>query len=57
MGGGAHLIPTLFVTPEDQRKRIESSGLRVLSVREVESADTDWRTQGYSKILVTSATK
>ena len=46
MGGGAHLIPTLFVTPEDQRKRIESSGLRVLSVREVESADTDWRTQG-----------
>jgi SAM-dependent methyltransferase len=52
-----HLIPTLFITPEDQRKRIESSGLQVLSMREVESADTDWRTQGYSKILLTSATK
>jgi ubiquinone/menaquinone biosynthesis C-methylase UbiE len=51
------LIPTLFVTPEDMRKRIERSGLRVKSMREVESADTSWRTQGYSKVLLTSATK
>ncbi len=52
-----HMIPTLFITPEDLIRRIESSGMRVLSVCEVESADTDWRTQGYSKILLTSATK
>lgn len=52
-----HLIPTLFVTPEDMRQRFERSGLRVRSMREVESADTDWRMQGYGKVLFTSATK
>ena len=52
-----HLIPTLFVTPEDMRKRIERSGLRVRSIREVESTDTNWRTQGYSKVLLTMAIK
>jgi SAM-dependent methyltransferase len=50
-------IPTLFVTPEDMSKRLERSRLRVRSMREVESRDTDWRTQGYSKLLLTSAIK
>lgn len=52
-----HLIQTLFITPEDVRKRLARTGLRVQSMREVESADTDWRMQGYSKILLTRATK
>jgi ubiquinone/menaquinone biosynthesis C-methylase UbiE len=52
-----HRFPTLFVTSDDMRKRIERSGLRVRSMREVESADTNWRMQGYSKVLLTSAIK
>jgi ubiquinone/menaquinone biosynthesis C-methylase UbiE len=50
-------IPTLFVTPENMSKRLERSRLRVRSMSEVESTDTDWRTQGYSKVLLTSAIK
>lgn len=52
-----HRFPTLFVTSDGMRRRIERSGLRVRSMREVESADTHWRMQGYSKVLVTSAIK
>jgi len=48
---------TLFVVPGDLRARLERAGLRVQTMREIDSNDTDWREQGYNKVLLTSAAK
>jgi SAM-dependent methyltransferase len=50
-------FPTLFVTAEVIREKLERSGLQEISVREIESADAEWRTQGYSKLMLASARK
>jgi SAM-dependent methyltransferase len=50
-------FPTLFVLPDDLRVRLERVGLQVGTMREVDSTDTNWRDQGYSKVLLTQATK
>lgn len=48
---------TLFIVPDDLRKRLECAGLQVQTMCELDSADADWRDQGYSKVLLTGATK
>lgn len=48
---------TLFVTERDLRIRLERSGLGVRAMREVASTDPEWRNQGYSRVLLTRATK
>lgn len=48
---------TLFIVPDDLKGRLERVGLHVQTMREVDSTDTDWRDQGYSKVLLTHAVK
>ena len=50
-------FPTLFVTAGVLAEKIQRVGLRIRSMREVESTDTDWRTQGYNQLLLTCAVK
>ena len=50
-------FPTLFVTADDMRTRLERHGLRVDAMRDVASTDPSWRDQGYNKVLLTAASK
>jgi SAM-dependent methyltransferase len=50
-------FPTLFITAEVITTKIRRSRLQGRTMRGIASNDADWRTQGYSKVLLTSATK
>jgi SAM-dependent methyltransferase len=50
-------FPTLFVTASDLRARLGACGFVVSQSQEIASTDTEWRDQGYSRVLLTLASK
>jgi SAM-dependent methyltransferase len=50
-------FPTLNLTLDGMKQRIEKTGLRMLKSRELESTDISVRDQGYGSIILTAAEK
>jgi SAM-dependent methyltransferase len=54
---GGQSLPLLSVTANGMREKLVAVGFHVDVLRDLESTDLEWREQGYSNLLLTSATK